>query len=101
MGLFDKVKISADALAKGYANTGMDKHVSAAVKTVSDASIKVGGVAVDAVKEGLDSVSGQKMYDLVQERLAVQDQYNDVLAAKLHEALERIEALESIIHAKE
>ena len=34
------------------------------------------------------------MYKLVQERLDLQDRYNDLLATKLHEALERISKLE-------
>ena len=41
-----------------------------------------------------DEISGQAMYQLVQERLAEQDRFNDLLATKLHEALERISVLE-------
>ena len=41
-----------------------------------------------------DEVSGQAMYHLVQDRLAEQDRFNDLLATKLHEALERISELE-------
>ena len=41
-----------------------------------------------------DEFSGQAMYQLVQERLAEQDRFNDLLATKLHEALERISDLE-------
>ncbi len=101
MSLFDKTKKSIE-FAKGCVDRiSKDKQVNAVVKTVSDAGFKAGGIAVDAVKEKLDSATGQKMYDLVQERLAVQDQYNDVLAAKLHEALQRIEVLEGVVNAKE
>ena len=42
----------------------------------------------------LDEISGQAMYQLVQERLAEQDRFNDLVATKLHEALERIAELE-------
>ena len=42
----------------------------------------------------LDEISGQAMYQLVQERLAEQDRFNELLATKLHEALERISDLE-------
>lgn len=100
MSLFDKAKKSVEFVKGSYDKISKDKNVNAVVKTVSDAGFKVGGVAVDAVKEKLDSATGQKMYDLVKERLAVQDQYNDVLASKLHEALQRIEKLEGIINAK-
>ena len=54
---------------------------------------------VDAVQSEvsgkLDEISGQAMYQLVQERLAEQDRFNDLLATKLHEALERISELEN------
>ncbi len=53
---------------------------------------------VDAVQSQisgkLDEVSGQAMYQLVEERLTEQDRFNDLLATKLHEALERISELE-------
>ena len=53
---------------------------------------------VDAVQSEvsgkLDEISGQAMYQLVQERLAEQDRFNDLLATKLHDALERISELE-------
>ena len=45
--------------------------------------------------EGMDKISGKKLLDIVEERLALQDQYNDILATKLDEALKRIEKLES------
>ena len=38
----------------------------------------------------LDESSGQAIYQLVQERLAEQERFNDLIATKLHEALERI-----------
>ena len=44
-----------------------------------------------------DEISGQAMYQLVQERLVEQDRFNDLLATKLHEALERISELEKRI----
>ncbi len=75
-------------------------QVRNAVNTAADTSMKVGGKVVDKASDCLDSMSGQKIYDVVQERLAVQDQYNDVLASKLHEALQRIEALEVVVNGK-
>lgn len=100
MSIFDTAKKSAEIIRKGCADIGLDKHVNSAVKTASEMGTKASGAAVDAISGKLDSMSGQRMYDLVQERLAVQDQYNDVLASKLHEALQRIEKLEGIINAK-
>ncbi len=45
----------------------------------------------------LDKVSGKKILDLVEERLGMQNEYNDVLAHKLEEALKRIDVLEKKI----
>lgn len=50
--------------------------------------------------EQLDSISGAKMLALVEERLQIQDHYNDILAAKLQEALDRIEKLEKQLMLK-
>ncbi len=48
-----------------------------------------------AVDDGLDALSGKKILDLVEEHLARQAKYNDILATKLEEALQRIEVLEA------
>ena len=50
-----------------------------------------------AASEHLDAVSGKKILDLVEERLKLQSSYNDILAYKLEEALNRIETLENQI----
>lgn len=42
-----------------------------------------------------DTVSGIKQFKLVEERLELQNQYNDILAQKLEEALSRISELET------
>jgi hypothetical protein len=51
-------------------------------------------IVTGATSNQLDVISGQKMYDLVQERVELQNEINDVLAFKLQEALNRIESLE-------
>jgi hypothetical protein len=50
--------------------------------------------AYDATQDHLDVVSGKKILQLVEERLAVQGQYNDILATRLDEALQRLAKLE-------
>ena len=55
--------------------------------------------AADSVGEGMDVVSGKKILDLVEQRLELQARYNDVLATKLQEALQRIDVLEKEIHS--
>lgn len=53
--------------------------------------------ATQVAGEKFDTVSGHKMFKLVEERLEVQNTYNDLLAEKLEEALQRISQLESLL----
>lgn len=73
------VKHTANQATERYQQSGAKKYVDAAQQHTSEA---------------FDTVSGKAMYDAVQERLAVQDRLNDVLADKLQEALDRIDRLE-------
>jgi hypothetical protein len=50
-----------------------------------------------AVLDKLDQVTGKRLLELLEERLAAQDVYNNVLATRLAEALERIAQLEARI----
>lgn len=52
------------------------------------------GTAKEQAGHHLDTISGKAMYDLVRDRLELQDRYNNLLASKLQEALERIDELE-------
>ena len=54
----------------------------------------------DIAGDSFDKVSGKSILDLVEKRLDLQSEYNDVLASKLDEALTRIEKLEAQIKAK-
>jgi transcriptional regulator NrdR family protein len=51
--------------------------------------------ASESVSDRFDEVSGDAVYRLVMERLQQQDDYNDILATKLQEALSRIRELEA------
>ena len=53
-------------------------------------------VVTQTTSDVLDTVSGQKILDLMEERNALQDKYNDILATKLEDALRRIELLEKV-----
>ena len=57
--------------------------------------------AYDATQDHLDVVSGTKILRLVEERLELQEKYNDILATKLFEALKRIEALEACLEQRD
>jgi hypothetical protein len=48
-----------------------------------------------AVVGKLDQVTGKRLVELLEEKLRIQDAYNDVLATRLSEALERIAKLET------
>ncbi|HEY4311445.1 MAG TPA: hypothetical protein VGN12_18495 [Pirellulales bacterium] len=48
-----------------------------------------------AVVDKLDQVTGKRLLELLEERLRRQDAYNDILATRLAEALERIAKLEA------
>jgi len=48
-----------------------------------------------AVVGKLDQVTGKRLIELLEEKLRVQDEYNDILATRLAEALERIAKLEA------
>lgn len=50
--------------------------------------------AYGATQEHLDTVTGAKLLQLAEERMELQAKYNDILATKLAEALQRIEVLE-------
>lgn len=63
-----------------------DKGVTQKVNNVSQVA-----------SEQFDTVSGHKVFKLVEERLEIQNNYNDLLAEKLEEALQRIAELEMLI----
>jgi flagellar motility protein MotE (MotC chaperone) len=49
----------------------------------------------DYTSDRLDVVSGKKIMDLVEERLELQSNYNDIMASKIIELLERVKHLEN------
>ena len=53
-----------------------------------------------AVVGKLDQVTGKRLLELLEEKLQIQDAYNDILATRLAEALERIAMLEAKIEQR-
>ncbi len=51
-------------------------------------------VTASVVSEKLDEVSGKRLVELLEQKLRIQDSYNDILATRLAEALDRISKLE-------
>lgn len=109
LGILKATSMNADKLANSLKNdiksSGvLEKFESAAARTKEYLDEK--GVtqklqeASSTVGSHLDTLSGQKILELVQGRLELQARYNDVLATKLDEALKRIHALESDLESK-
>lgn len=81
-------KITSEVKEKIADTTGLMKET---LKNVSDKGKQVSVAA----NENLNIISGKKILDEVKERLEQQDRYNDVLATKLQEVMERLSRLES------
>ena len=80
------VSMQLDAVAK-YVDVELDQRgVKQAV-----------GKAAVAVSDKLDQVTGKQLVELLEAKLRRQDEYNDILATRLAEALNRIAALEARI----
>lgn len=94
---------SASHVAKeAYERSGLRSKVGAVSRGTKDL-LETSGVSDTAAHfsraagEQLDTLSGAKLLELVEERLAIQSKYNDILATKLQEALDRIQRLEAAI----
>jgi len=75
--------------------TGLDKAIEYLDSTLDDRGVKDAiGSAAGAVVDRLDQVTGKQLVELLEARLRLQDEYNDALASRLAEAIERIAVLE-------
>lgn len=94
----------ASAKATGAIDTGKQAYAGSLLESavnyldgeldqrgVKKAIKDTGGAVVDR----LDQVTGKQLVELLEAKLRVQDEYNDILATRLAEALERIAQLES------
>jgi hypothetical protein len=91
-----------DATTKKYEESGVKEKVATFANTTSKKYEESGAkerveAVTGKVSEQFDVLSGQAIFQAVQDNLAKQDQYNDVLANKLLEALDRIKQLEDKI----
>lgn len=76
--------------------TEVDKHAKSAKQWMDDKGLTETLSTIKGFTDDkLDTISGQKVLQLVQERLVIQEQYNNILATKLEEALDRIKSLEA------
>jgi hypothetical protein len=91
------VEITTDA-AKHIAQVSVN-GVSSAIEYLDDAideqAIKAAIVnAADAVGDKVEQVTGKQLVKMLEAKLRRQDEYNDILATRLAEALDRIAVLE-------
>ena len=96
----EKTKSATAALAETVGKSKVTSQIIEGAKSASSnfkesaVGKKVGEIS-SYTTEKLDQMAGSHILELVEERLETQKQYNDILATKLEEALQRIEALES------
>jgi neutral trehalase len=64
----------------------------------AEIGIKKAQELAELASDNFDKVSGKRILELVEGRLFLQTQYNDILATKLEEALARIAELEKKIN---
>lgn len=87
---------TAEAGKQVYSKTGVESVV-----TYLDSELDRRGVKQSlsdtstAIGNKLDEVTGKRLVDLLEERLQLQDSYNDILATRLAEALDRLDHVES------
>lgn len=93
----------ADA-TRGVVETGKSAYarstLAAAIDRLDEQLDKTGAKkliadSAGAAVEKLDQVTGKRLVELLEEKLRAQDLYNNVLATRLAEALERIARLEA------
>jgi hypothetical protein len=98
-----------DKAVEGYDKSGAKDEIEKRLKDAkefmdesgisdkAEISLKKVQVLSELASDNFDKVSGKKILELVESRLLLQTQYNDILATKLDEALNRIEVLEKAI----
>jgi len=90
-----KNKVNKVAVSDGKVVTKARNIATGAQREYKESGAKGKVDAVQSQISGkLDKISGQAIYQLVQERLAEQERFNDLIATKLHEALGRVSELE-------
>jgi hypothetical protein len=94
----DVAKSADDYLESSGVKSKVEKGLSETKQFLDDKGITdTAQKAKVSVSDHMDGISGAKILQLVEERLEIQNKYNDILATKLDEALKRISQLESKI----
>ena len=88
-------------ISQSYDKSTLKPKVDKTVASI-DGTLEKTGIKSKAKKakhvttKHFDTFTGTRQYRLMQERMALQQRYNDILATKLEEALQRIGHLENL-----
>lgn len=98
----ETAKDAADTISEGYKQSGLKDTVEGAAGWTKDQLDRTGVTATaqsiaETTGQAFDTITGQKILELLEQRISLQDRYNDILATKLEEALRRIAALEEVV----
>ena len=96
------VGVAVTSKAASLGSTGVGRVAEVGKQTFNAANSAMDSTGVkDALKATatvvsgkLDEVSGKRLVELLEKKLQIQDSYNDILATRLAEALDRIQQLE-------
>ncbi len=96
---------TATAIKSEYDGSELKKNVDEKLKetekVLDDLGVTEKASEISSyTSDQFDKVSGSKILELVEERLSKQDSYNDLLAEKLDEALNRVSELEKKLGSK-
>ena len=80
------------------AELGKQTYVAAGNAADASGATEAIKATAGAVAGKLDEVSGKRLVELLEQKLRIQDSYNDVLATRLAEALERLSILEDRVN---
>lgn len=95
----DATRSAIETGKQAYAGSKLESAVQRIDNELDERGVKkVAHETTQAVIGKLDEVTGKRLLELLEEKLRLQDAYNDVLATRLAEALARISKLEARLH---
>jgi len=91
----DTAKQIAQVSVNAFSGIGLSSAIEYLDDAIDQQAIKTAITdAADAVGDKLDQVTGKQLVEMLEAKLRRQDEYNDILATRLAEAIQRITALE-------
>jgi hypothetical protein len=91
----DTAKHIVQASVNAFSGVGLTSAIEYLDDAIDQQAIKSAIVdAAEAVGDKLDQVTGKQLVEMLEAKLRRQDEYNDILATRLAEALQRIATIE-------